>query len=153
MKIVGYKKCECGCGNDIHLRRWHYQPSSTIPRFIRGHNPETQFKKDNKMNWKTGLIKCNGYNLIYCPNHPKANKMGKGYIRYNRYLMENHLGRYLEDWEVVHHKNGIKDDDRIDNLEIHTNSEHLKLHHRDFNWNLPRDAYGRFTSEREVSNG
>lgn len=45
--------------------------------------------------------------------------------------MENHLGRLLEPDEVVHHINGDKFDNRIENLEVMTNSEHVSLHHYD----------------------
>lgn len=67
--------------------------------------------------WKGGRnIIRGGYVEIYCPNHPFAR--GGKYVREHRLIMENYLGRYLERWEVVHHINGIKDDNRIENLEL-----------------------------------
>lgn len=45
-----------------------------------------------------------------------------------RVMMEEHLGRTLDRNECVHHINGDKTDDRIENLEVVSRSEHARMH-------------------------
>lgn len=48
----------------------------------------------------------------------------------HRAIMEAHIGRKLSDNEVVHHINGDKTDNRLENLELMTAGEHSALHNR-----------------------
>lgn len=71
--------------------------------------------------WKGGRkIDKDGYVLIYSPTHPHASKAGC--VREHRLVIEKHLGRILDQKEVVHHKNGVKEDNRIENLELFENN-------------------------------
>src|ERR1035437_1347029 len=54
----------------------------------------------------------------------------KGRILEHRFVIEQHLGRRLSPEEIVHHINGIKTDNNIENLEIVTRQDHSKLHKR-----------------------
>lgn len=73
-----------------------------------------------------------GYVLVYVPKHPKAHK--DGYVQFHTVVMERHLGRYLNDDEVVHHKNHIRDDNRIENLMLMKKKEHMAMHMKE-RWN------------------
>jgi len=66
-----------------------------------------------------------GYVRVYCPMHPCTNTWG--YVYEHRLIMEGIIGRYLDKQEHVHHKNGKRWDNRIENLEVMSASEHLKL--------------------------
>ena len=73
-------------------------------------------------NWKGGRVNENGYIKIKKLNHPHRNK--SGYIREHRLIMERYLKRFLQPHEIIHHKNGIKDDNRIENLELSIKGRH-----------------------------
>ena len=45
-------------------------------------------------------------------------------VKYHRWIMEQHLGRKLSTSEDIHHLNGIKDDNRLENLSVIDHSEH-----------------------------
>ena len=57
-----------------------------------------------------------GYVVIFEPTHPNARK--DGYVAEHIKVMGAKLGRPLERFEEVHHKNGIRSDNRPENLEL-----------------------------------
>jgi len=83
---------------------------------------------ENHPGWKGGRRKIeNGYIIVSRPKHPYC--QSHGYILEHRLVMEKHLGRYLHPKEIVHHINGHKTDNRIENLELIKNqSQHMKYH-------------------------
>ena len=83
-------------------------------------------KGQDNAKWKGGRQIHNGYVLLLMPEHPRANI--HGYVREHVLVMCNHLNRIIDANEIVHHINGIKDDNRIENLVILTRAEHCKEH-------------------------
>jgi hypothetical protein len=54
--------------------------------------------------------------MVRKPDHPRAKT--QGYVFEHILVMEEMLGRYLFPDETVHHRNGVKDDNRAENLEL-----------------------------------
>lgn len=73
-------------------------------------------------NWKGGTrIDESGYRLLLIHDHPHAHK--SGYVMEHIVVMCQHLGRALRPEENVHHRNGVRDDNRLENLELWSRSQ------------------------------
>lgn len=82
---------------------------------------DVEIKKDNglgSINSSDGYVYMIKKSLI---GHPNASKRGR--IAEHTLVMINHLGRPLFKGENVHHKNGIRHDNRIENLELWSRSQ------------------------------
>lgn len=98
--VKDYDTCECG------------KPKSKISPRCRDCYDESRPAQP----WCTK----DGYVIVPVPEgHPMgAGKKYRGYMREHRLVMERHLGRYLSPGETVHHINGDRMDNRIENLEL-----------------------------------
>ena len=99
-------------------------------------------------NWKGGRHLLRGYVYNFVDIHDFYFTMSSkaGYVPEHRLVMAKYLGRCLQTWEVVHHKNGIKSDNRIENLELTIRNQHSTDHNKGY-----RDGYTKgFTDGRSA---
>ena len=102
-------------------------------------NPAPRYK-ENHPRWKGGRLRTTeGYILVHVETtHPfycmaRKSLKGKDYIFEHRLVMAKHLERPLLPRERVHHLNGIKDDNRIENLELISDiGAHISLHNKGY---------------------
>lgn len=79
--------------------------------------------RGNHPNWKGGRIKTyNGYIMILKPEHPRVGK--NGYIMEHILVWEEAHSKPLPESWIIHHLNGIPDDNRPSNLEALPNKKH-----------------------------
>jgi hypothetical protein len=152
MKSHYSKNKHCKCGKSICNEAKRCTKCAAIERckdptkvstYIDGRTLIKHYCKDCKINeicyqtWKYGGGKCwycasaqrrtnrrisQGYVYLYTPNHP--NKTKEGHVLEHRLVMEKKLGRYLKSKEIVHHLNGIRNDNRPENLILTNKGEH-----------------------------
>lgn len=121
--------------NNLPARGWSKHPFLGKKHTKQSRDKMSRSLKGNLVGSKNGRwcgdkrVNYQGYVLIRKPEHPFADC--NGWIREHRFVMEEHLGRVLQRHENIHHINGIKSDNRLENLVVCSNSEHRKYHRDD----------------------
>lgn len=112
----------------IRLNLSYAQTETLFNKWINGTPEERKHKKFNALNKlikpsrpnKEGAldkyIDEQGYVIVYKPGHPNSDS--SGFIKEHTYVMSLQIKRALKKRENVHHKNGIRSDNRIENLEL-----------------------------------
>jgi len=126
------------CGKQRWVQFWGDKPKSVRCLSCASRIGQHGKTKDRHSTWKGGRFK-EHHGYVYVRLYPgdffypmiDANS----YVREQRLMMARHLGRCLLPNEVVHHENGVKDDNRLDNLVLLTKGQHRGLHNRRQNRN------------------
>lgn len=111
-KTMCLARCDCGAKKEVltvNLRRGFSRSCGCgkhEPRPCGARAPS----------WKGGKRIIDGYPATLRRGHPNADR--DGYVKDHVFAMSEHLGRPLKKGELVHHKNGIKADREIGNLEL-----------------------------------
>ena len=99
--------------------------NSALRRFnIPRRNAAECHSKELHYRWNGGKFLAGGYYRIYKPEHHRADK--RGYVSEHIVVWEEANGRKLRDDEVVHHLNGVKNDNTPTNLLALRNEEHRR---------------------------
>jgi len=113
------------------IGKYYHTSQEVIRRFLINHKVPLRNLSESRTGelsnqWKGGRRKiAQGYILVHAPFHHRA--MKTGYVFEHILIAEQKYGRPLEKMEIVHHLNGIKDDNRPENLVVLNKSDHHAL--------------------------
>lgn len=111
--ICSFKPCDKPVrAKNLCQGHWHQDSKGKFLQPLKEKKPSLGGKWSN---WRTNM-----YGYVY--RQQTLNGKSKTQMQH-RYMMEEHLGRKLSTQENVHHINGIKDDNRIENLELWSTSQ------------------------------
>ncbi len=124
--------CECGCGLPTSIAKWTLTKRGIYKgfpyRFRRGHAPAIRRHGPDHPNYRGDRHLDNeGYVLAYAPGHP--HRKGR-YVLEHRLVYEQAHGITLTPHDVIHHINGVRTDNRLENLVRTTQSVHMQMHPR-----------------------
>lgn len=130
MKAIPKGFCQCGCGQKTPIasrnqRTRGWTKGEPIP-YIQSHNRRIvrHLKPRQRRH-----ISDSGYPVLYDPEHARAQT--NGLVREHLLVAERALGRPLPEGAVIHHLNGVRDDNRNQNLVIcQDHAYHMLLHQR-----------------------
>lgn len=125
--------CQCGCGKPVRIAPVNDRSKGWIKgqplKYLKGHGAVVATRQRAADAIGSRTASTHGYVLI---------KVGPGRRQYEHdVIAERALGRPLKRFgvghpqnEVVHHVNGVKTDNRPENLLVCTHEYHVALHHR-----------------------
>lgn len=139
-QVIDYRKntakfCSLKCSYIYHSGKNHHQYSKSPSIKTKNKIAKTLTGKcsgSKGSGWKGGIkMHTEGYILLHMPEHPYAKNR---YITVHRYSVECVLGRFLNSKEVPHHINGIKDDNRPENLYLFVSCNEHNGYHANFRY-------------------
>lgn len=127
-----YQRSCDSCGVPFRVRpcevRKALQRGNQPPRFCSLACRAKGYQGQGNPKWRGGTMRMpSGYIYQYAPNHPHATQ--HGYVMQHRLVMEAAIGRHLRPEEQVHHRNHIRDDNRLENLELMASVTEHRAHH------------------------
>ncbi len=139
------------CGKERWVETRYGKPRSKLCRTCsiksseRNEKISASLRRDKSPKWKGGTyIHGDGYNMVYLDSNDFFFPMisGNNHVLEHRLVMAKHLGRCLQTFERVHHKNGNRQDNRIENLElIGSQGEHSLSHSKGYRHGYQQGLY------------